>query len=108
METFLAIEIRHVSWKLSYMTLYTSCTEQWTTFSLAEKAKFLRRRDAMSEWVERFLKEGAAADLDDLGVEVDDLFLDHLELEEVRPVLVLMGLLLRNPDISHRISNFLS
>ena len=41
-------------------------------FSLAEKAKFLRRRDPMSEWVERFLKEGAAADLDDLGVEVDD------------------------------------
>ena len=56
--------------------------------------------------MERFLKEGAAADLDDLGVEVDDLFLDHLELEEVRPVFVLMGLLLRNPDISHR--NFLS
>ena len=33
----------------------------------------------------RFLKEGAAADLDDLGVEVDDGFvdLDHRELEEV-------------------------
>ena len=102
METFL--EIRHVSRKLSYM--YTSCTEQWTTFSLGEKATFLRRRDPMPEWVERFLKEGAAADLDDLGVEVDDLFLDHLELEEVRPVFVLMGLLLRNPDISHR--SFLS
>ena len=102
METFL--EICHVSWKLSYM--YTSCTEQWTTFSFGEKATFLRRRDPMPEWVERFLKEGAAADLDDLGVEVDDVFLDHLELEEVRPVFVLMGLLLRNPDISHR--NFLS
>ena len=49
--------------------------------------------------MERFLKEGAAADLDDLGVEVDDLFLDHLELEEV---FVLKGLLLRNPDICHR------
>ena len=35
----------------------------------------------MSEWVERFRKEGAAADLDDLGVEVDDDF-DHLEPEE--------------------------
>ena len=102
METFL--EIRHVSRKLSYM--YTSCTEQWTTFSFGEKATFLRRRDPMPEWVARFLKEGAAADLDDLGVEVDDVFLDHLELEEVRPVFVLMGLLLRNPDISHR--NFLS
>ena len=36
----------------------------------------------MSEWVERFLKGGAAADLDDLRVEVDD-GLDHLEPEEV-------------------------
>ena len=40
-------------------------------FQLAEKAKFLRRRDPMSEFVERFLKKGAAADLGDLGVEVD-------------------------------------
>ena len=80
METFL--EIRHVSRKLSYM--YTSCTGQWTTFSLGEKATFLRRRDPMPEWVARFLKEGAAADLDDLGVEVDGFVdLDHRELEEV-------------------------
>ena len=30
------------------------------------KGKVSWRRDTMSEWVERFLKEGAAADLDDL------------------------------------------
>ncbi len=39
-----------------------------------EKAEFLctvDRRDTM-EWVQRFRAAGAAADLDDLGVEVDD------------------------------------
>ena len=33
------------------------------------------------QWVERFRKEGAAADLDELGIEVDD-DLNHLEPEE--------------------------
>ena len=48
-----------------------------------EKAKFLcivDRRDTL-EWVQRFRAAGAAADLDDLGVEVDD-DMDHLEREE--------------------------
>ena len=53
----------------------------------------------MSEWVERFLKEGAAADLNDLGVEVDD-DLDHLEPEKAeRLARKLKGLWLRNSGI---------
>ena len=61
--------------------------------------RILRQRDTMSEWVERFLREGAAADLDDLRVEVDD-DLDHLEPEEAeRLARKLKGLWLRNSGI---------